>query len=415
MKRKNNYAFILLSLSAVLYFAPSAKAHSDLEDQVIGKKNSHRHKHRKVVKIVKEKSSSDFDPWKLLDLALTPAAAHAASTYVNISSDGNYRTVKSDGIPNHSTGAFPNAGNPNTIQEQDYTFRMLLNPKFSGTITHLSMYPFGVAINGVPFDPGANEFWNGNRNSGWQYEAMSLGPRLGIDQNNAHVQPNGAYHYHGLPTGLLQKLAAVGRPVLLGYAADGFPIYGPFGFANLKTGTSGNTSKLKSSYRLKAGSRPSGNAPGGHYDGQFVQDYEFVNGLGDLDECNGRTAVTAEYPKGTYLYVITDNYPYIPRAFRGTPDETFMRHGHAGGPLEGPGGRGGGQGGRGPDGRVGPSGRDDFPGRDGRPGNDGPPGPGGRDGFPGPGGFPPGPGGGPPPGGNGGNRNNSPLWGDVYR
>lgn len=403
-----------MSLSVVLIPAIPAMAHSNYDDlnsnAIHGHKTKHKHKHKRVVKVIEEKPSTDFDPWKLLELALTPSAAQAASTYVNISTDGTYRTIKSDGIPNHSTGAFPNAGNPNTISEQDYTFRMLLNPKFSGTITHLSMYPFGVAINGIPFDPGANEFWNRDRNSGWQYEAMSLGARLGIDQNNAHVQPNGAYHYHGLPTGLLQRLAAVGKPVLLGYAADGFPIYGPYGFSSTKSG--GTAAKMIPGYRLKSGSRPGGNGPGGHYDGQFVQDYEFARGTGDLDECNGRTAVTAEYPKGTYLYVITDSYPYIPRAFRGIPDETFIRHGHTGGPRSGgmgngPDRRGPNQGGPGPGGMQGPGGQLGPDGHPGRPG---------MDGFPEPGGFPPGPGGGPPPrNGAGGNPGRSPLWGNGDR
>ena len=72
---------------------------------------------------------------------------------------------------------------------------------------------------------------------------------------------------------------------------------------------------LKASYRLKSGERPGGgNGPGGAYDkGSFAQDYEFVKKTaGDLDDCNGRHGVTPEYPQGTYYYVITDNWPFIP-------------------------------------------------------------------------------------------------------
>ncbi len=94
---------------------------------------------------------------------------------------------------------FPNPGNPNTVSEQRYTFRMLLDLKENASVTPLSMYPFGSSTSMVfPFDPGANEWYQRDRNSGWQYEAMALDGRLGIDQSNAHVQPNGAYHYHGL-------------------------------------------------------------------------------------------------------------------------------------------------------------------------------------------------------------------------
>ena len=93
--------------------------------------------------------------------------------------------------------------------------------------------PFGVAINGVPLDPGANEWWNRDRNSGWQYEPMTGHLNLGVDESNAHVQPNGAYHYHGLPIGLIANVPdAKGRMLLLGWAADGFPIYAPWGYAN---------------------------------------------------------------------------------------------------------------------------------------------------------------------------------------
>jgi YHYH protein len=51
----------------------------------------------------------------------------------------------------------------------------------------------------------------------------------------------------------------------------------------------------------------------------FQQDWEYVAGLGDLDECNGRKGVTPEFPNGTYHYVITDSYPYLQRCVKGTP------------------------------------------------------------------------------------------------
>jgi hypothetical protein len=354
-------------------------------------------------------STKDMAPgaWDLLNLALTPSA-FALTGNVRITIESPFRYVRSNGIPDHATGQFPNAGNPNTMSEQNYVFRMPLVGAYASTTTALHMSPFGVAINGVPFDPGANEYWHRDRNSGWQYEAMFLGPQLGLDQNNAHVQPNGAYHYHGIPTALLDRLRQVNRPVLIGYAADGFPIYGPYGYKNPKDANSGLT-KLKASYRIKSGARVnvrtanggtggggaygssgaygSTDQPGGRYDGSFVQDYEYVAALGDLDDCNGRYGVTPDYPKGTYYYVVTDSYPYIPRAYKGTPDESFQRHGPGGrrgpggGPGDGPfgGGPGGGPFGGGPGG--------------------GPPGGG-------PGGGPPGggPGGGPPGGGPGGDQ-----------
>ncbi|HEY9787242.1 MAG TPA: YHYH protein [Candidatus Obscuribacterales bacterium] len=261
-----------------------------------------------------------FDPWALLNLALAPA--HAAGTNVNISFDGPYRVIRSTGLPNHATGEFPNAGNPNTISAQDYVFKVPRIPSMTGYTIPLGMDRFGVAVNGIPLDPGAAEWWHNDPFSGWQYEAMHLGPRLGIDRNNAHVQPNGAYHYHGVPTGLLERLSAYNRPVLIGYAADGFPIYGPRHYSNANDPKSA-LKELKASYRVKQGTRRGG--PGGAYDGSFVQDYEYVAGLGDLDDCNGRFGTTPEYPMGTYYYVLTQSYPYVPRGFKGIPDESFRK------------------------------------------------------------------------------------------
>jgi hypothetical protein len=248
------------------------------------------------------------------------------------------------------------------------------------------------------FDPGTAEFWNNDPR--WTYEALtgmmvSRGS-LGIDSNFAHVQPTGAYHYHGLPMGLLERLGYRSKMVLVGYAADGYPIYGPYCYTNANDQRSG-LKMLKSSYRLKSGSRSSGNnGPGGIYDGSFAQDYEYVKGLGDLDEYNGRTGVTPEYPEGTFYYVLTDKWPFIPRIFRGTPDSTFSK-----GP---PGGGGGGRPGGG------------RPRGFGGPGNGGPPGGGFRPGGPDGQGFGgPGNGGGFRPGGQDGRGFGGPGNGGDFR
>lgn len=247
---------------------------------------------------------------------------------VSITVEGGFRVIRANGIPNHQPGQFPNRDNPNTISEQHYHFRVPADPRPAAQPTPLGMHPFGVAVNGVVFDPKAAEWWRGD--PGWQYEPMSGAVNLGVDQHNAHVQPTGAYHYHAIPTGLLHLLTA-GRPevVLVGWAADGFPIYGPWGFGDAKD-TNSAVKKLRSSYQVKQGVRPGG--PGGKYDGSFVADYEYVKGAGDLDDCNGRFGVTAEFPQGTYHYVLTEEFPFIPRQFKGAPDSSFFR---------GPGGPGG--------------------------------------------------------------------------
>lgn len=239
------------------------------------------------------------------DAILSPANALGSAV---ITVRGNYRYIQANGIPNHSTGSFPNRGNPNRIRAQTYRFRVPVKPRKTGSHRALSRHPFGVALNGVPFDPGTAEFFAGNPRSKWREEAITAsgGRKLGLDRNYAHVQPNGAYHYHGVPKGLLSTL---GESKLIGYAADGFPIY--------YTGQ-------KSGYRLKNGSRPSGpDSPGGRHDGTYGADYAYVGGA--LDRCNGRTGKTAEYPGGTYFYVVTTNYPFYPRCFAGSPDASFTK------------------------------------------------------------------------------------------
>lgn len=75
-----------------------------------------------------------------------------------------------------------------------------------------------------------------------------------------------------------------------------------------------------------SGSRPSGaDDPGGTYDGTYVDDYEYVAGSGDLDECNGMMR------DGAYGYYIINKYPWVLRCYMGTPDNSFQKGGSGGG------------------------------------------------------------------------------------
>ncbi|MFO1488001.1 MAG: YHYH protein [Verrucomicrobiota bacterium] len=268
-------------------------------------------------------ASAGFD---LASAAGFTGATPSETNRVSITVEGDYRVIRANGLPDHVAGQFPNRNNPNRISAQNYNFRVPLHPQAAATTSSFALGLFGIAVNGVVFDPGAAEWWNGDRE--WQYEPLAGAINLGVDASNAHVQPTGAYHYHAIPTGLLSRLTG-GKPkvALVGWAADGFPIYGPWGFADA-TRTNSALKKLSSSYRVKQGVRPSG--PGGNYDGTFVADYEFVKGAGDLDECNGRFGPTPEFPGGTYYYVLTEDWPFIPRQFHGTPDASFLRRGPGG-------------------------------------------------------------------------------------
>ena len=82
----------------------------------------------------------------------------------------------------------------------------------------------------------------------------------------------------------------------------------------------GTIRKAEPSFQLRAGNRPTGDGnPGGTYDGSFRDDYEYVEGSGDLDECNGMMI------NGVYGYYITDGFPYILACFKGTPDPSFNK------------------------------------------------------------------------------------------
>ncbi len=263
----------------------------------------------------------DHTATKAAPLELVTASRRLSGGQVAIVDKGQTRRITSNGVPTHTVGPFPNRGNPHQIAGQSYRFTVAAVPAARANPSDSGRLMFGVAVNGVPFDPGAAEFWRGNPRSGWVYEALGGAVPLGLDANYAHVQPGGQYHYHGLPTGLMAELgwSANRASPLIGYAADGFPIYA------VTVEVNGRVKKMQSSYRLKSGARPGGAGPTGRYDGAFVQDYVYVAGAGDLDACNGAVVRTAEYPQGTYAYILTEAFPVIPRCFTGRADRSFSK------------------------------------------------------------------------------------------
>ncbi len=275
------------------------------------------------------------------------APAQLPEPEVTMTEEGAYRVIRSNGVPSHTPGAFPNRGNPNTISAQQYEWRVPLKPVVAPEISPMRGV-FGVALDGIPFDPGTAEFWSanglvrgrppqGNPEESWNYDALGGAVELGLDESNAHVQPTGAYHYHAIPAALAKSEAAEAPAMtLLGWAGDGFPIYGPMCHEDAAD-TQSPLVEMTSSYQLKQGERPGApDGPGGQHDGSFTRDWVYQEGSGVLDECNGRTGVTPEFPDGTYYYVLTESYPYIPRHFRGTPDASFIRRA-----MQVPGGPGG--------------------------------------------------------------------------
>ena len=89
---------------------------------------------------------------------------------------------------------------------------------------------------------------------------------------------------------------------IIGWAYDGNPIYGPFGYAN---GTGGAIRQMRPGYELvtSTSQRPPFSS---FKEGFFVEDYAY-RGTGDLDENNGRICVTPDFPDGVYAYFATFN------------------------------------------------------------------------------------------------------------
>lgn len=231
--------------------------------------------------------------------------------------DDDFWFVEGDGLPNHATGEFPNSGNPNTISAQDVNYTIPRNPVKLSTPTNSPTA--GVTIGGVKMEPGTAER---DELTGWAIEAFQSLLDLGLDAQNAHVQPTGAYHYHGIPDVLAGNDDEAHSP-LIGFASDGFPIYARYGYEDPSEPESAIV-EFDSSYLLKVGPRGA-NEPSGNYDGTYTNDFEFIQNSGDLDECNGRFTVTPEYPDGTYAYFMTESFPYIHRCVYGDVHESFER------------------------------------------------------------------------------------------
>ena len=124
-------------------------------------------------------------------------------------------------------------------------------------------------------------------------------------RENTYVLLSGGEKFYGIPD--LERVNGLeddntSHSPILGWAYDGSPIYGPYGYTNPDGGT---IKQLKSGYELSVDStnRPSVSS---FPEGFFVEDYSFTN-VGDLDIHNGRFCVTPDYPNGVYAYFTTVN------------------------------------------------------------------------------------------------------------
>ena len=120
-----------------------------------------------------------------------------------------------------------------------------------------------------------------------------------------------------IESNLTDETASKTHSPILGYAYDGNPIYGPYGYSN-PLNSSSSIVRLLSGYTQNI-TRTSGPSTTQHPLGSFADDFTWIptinSGRISLDKNNGRFCVTPEYPNGTYAYFITitsNNTPVFP-------------------------------------------------------------------------------------------------------
>lgn len=218
--------------------------------------------------------------------------------------------------------------NPGNATAQNYVHRFPRNPSLPATkVVSPKVGEIGVLTNGVMiYGLGDAYSWNGTTNTQmggagiWNRE-VGLGEGVSLDTAfGAHPQQQGIYHSHTTPYRLYKNVATTTHSPIIGWAFDGYPIYGPYGYTSPMDVASG-VSRIKSGYSLRNITTRTSYAaiPGGGGNttqvgppvsttypiGTYCEDYEWLPSNGDLDENNGRTCVTPEFPGGTYAYFVT--------------------------------------------------------------------------------------------------------------
>jgi len=271
----------------------------------------------------------------------------AFSGKVFISTVNNKCRIKSNDIPNHDFDDH-SAAFATPVSEQNDAFEFTMHPAFAARVSGLKLgQTNAIMLNGVVLDILAAACYGvGNEPLGrerigcgpnqmgnpWRYDPMSPLNGFGTDVHNAHVQPNGKYHYHGNPVAMFAQNCSAQTVIspVIGFAADGFPIYG----SCIRDRSTGKIRQARASYRLKNNGGPRqavenyetpkagvGLVASANYDGQFRGDWTFQAGVGDLDECNGMTV------NGQYGYYVTDAFPWVMNCYKGIPDSSFSAKG----------------------------------------------------------------------------------------
>ncbi|MEO8446862.1 MAG: YHYH protein, partial [bacterium] len=139
----------------------------------------------------------------------------------------NFSYIKATGIPSYTIGPWPM--NPNVASNQNWTFKIQRAPVADPTPSTAGNGPIGVLINGVAIFNSGDAMSYNNQNI-WHRVAQYF-EAVSFDTSGGHPAPGGVYHYHINMKKLYTPNASQHSP-LLGYMLDGFPLYGPYGYAN---------------------------------------------------------------------------------------------------------------------------------------------------------------------------------------
>jgi hypothetical protein len=306
-----------------------------------------------------------------------------------IYSSSNWVYIRSTGLGSFVMGPWYLDTNhtqpfPNWPVNQKTMYRIPRSPTVPSTKTANGGGPIGYFVDGAAMFNSWDAYTYStvsnvdaqNITGYWNRDAY-VNEGASFDPNNAH-QAGGQYHYHANPPALRYQLGdhvdfnsvtkiyteSTNTPTkhspILAWTADGYPVYGPYGYSISNDASSGirrmisgyvlrngqyGTSNLTAhgrttipawSARLfnvssnQTGPNVSASFPLGRYmeDNDFLGDHGIAPGTNtyDLDEYNGRWCVTPEFPNGTYAYFVsissngTPTFPYnIGRGFYGSP------------------------------------------------------------------------------------------------
>ncbi len=309
-------------------------------------------------------------------------------------SSASWVYIRSTGLGSHVMGPwYLNSAKtmlfPNLPVNQKAFYRFPRNPTVLDTKTLTGLGSIGYFVDGVAmFDSRDAFYWNGSsetQGSGlWNRDAY-VNESVTFDPGNAHQQNTGTYHYHANPVALRYLLGDqilfssatrtysenptnIHHSPILGWVRDGYPVYGPYGYADAADTNSGvrrmisgfvprngdnGTANLASTGRTtlpawagraytrsttlastQYGPSVSASYPLGRYleDNDYLGDLARTQGVDfDLDEYNGRFCLTPEFPDGTYAYFVSISsngapaFPYnIGRAFYGSPTGSIV-------------------------------------------------------------------------------------------